>query len=182
VRVLVNNAGLARLLPVAQSSVDDSTSQIALNVTALARLTQAALPAFLARNDGAIVNIASVLAVHALPVSAVYSGTKGFVLNYTLGLQQEVAGTGVKAHLVLPGSTATEIWDGSGVPLASLNQDAVMTTENLVDAALAGFDQGEAVTWPSLADATLWEKFDTARSTLFAATQVGQPAPRYKLA
>jgi short-subunit dehydrogenase len=88
----------------------------------------------------------------------------------------------VKAHLVLPGSTATEIWDGSGVPLASLNQDAVMTTENLVDAALAGFDQGEAVTWPSLADATLWEKFDTARSTLFAATQVGQPAPRYKLA
>lgn len=182
VRVLVNNAGLARLLPVAQSSVEDSMSQIALNVTALTRLTQAALPAFLARNDGAIVNIASVLAVHALPVSAVYSGTKGFVLNYTLGLQQEVAGTGVKVHLVLPASTATEIWDGSGVPLASLNQDAVMTTENLVDAALAGFDQGEAVTWPSLADATLWEKFDTARSTLFAATQVGQPAPRYNLA
>ena len=178
IRVLVNNAGIARLSPVAETSVNDSLSQIALNITALTRLTHAVLPAFKERNEGVIINIASVLAVHALPVSSVYSGTKAFVLNFSRGLQQELAGTGVRVQVVLPAVTATDLWDISGVPLATLPQAAVMSAQNLVDAALAGFDQGEPVTWPSMADAGLWERFDTARSALFAATQTGQPAPR----
>lgn len=182
VRVLVNNAGLARLKPLGQSPLQDSLAQIALNITSLTRLTHAVLPSFLKRNDGAIINIASVLSIHALPVSAVYSGTKGFVMNFTRGLQDELANTGVKVQLVNPATTATEIWDNSGIPLAALNQDTVMTTENLVDAALAGFDKGEKVTWPSVADATLWDKYDEARSTLFAASQTGKPAPRYNVA
>ncbi|MFZ6767950.1 SDR family NAD(P)-dependent oxidoreductase [Undibacterium sp. Di26W] len=182
VRVLVNNAGIARLGPAAQTSADDAQSQIALNITALTRLTQAALPAFVARNQGLIINIASALAVHSLPISAIYSGTKAFVLQYSRGLQQELAETGVKVQLVLPASTATELWDLSGVPLAALNKNTLMTTEHMVDAALAGLDQGETVTWPSVADATLWEKYDAARSELFANTQAGTPAPRYKIA
>jgi short-subunit dehydrogenase len=182
VRILVNNAGLSRLRPIAQSPVQDSLSQIALNITSLTRLTHAVLPAFLSRNDGVIINIASVLALHTLPISSVYSGTKGFVLNFSRGLQQELAGTGVKVQVVLPASTATEIWDASGVPLSALKKDTVMTTQNLVDAALAGFDNGETVTLPSVADASLWDKYDAARSTLFAATQTGKPAPRYSAA
>lgn len=180
-RVLVNNAGVARLGPAAQTPANDAKSQIALNITALTRLSQAVLPAFVARNQGVIINIASVLAIHSLPISAVYSGTKAFVLQYSRGLQQELAGTGVKVQLVLPASTATELWDASGVPLSALNKASVMTTENMVDAALAGFDQGEAVTWPSVADASLWEKYEAARSELFANTQVGTPAARYQI-
>ncbi|MOA46075.1 hypothetical protein D3C78_1685420 [compost metagenome] len=53
-----------------------------------------------------------------------------------------------------------------------------MSAEHLVDAALAGFDQGESVTLPSMADTALWERYDTARAELFAAMQTGQPAPR----
>lgn len=181
VSVLVNNAGLARLRPLAQSSVGDSLSQVSLNITALTRLTQAVLPGLVSRNDGAIINIASVLAVHSLPISAVYSGTKAYVLAFTRGLQAELANTGVKVQVVLPASTATEIWSEgvSGVPLSALNQEAVMSAEALVDAALAGFDSGEAITWPSVADERLWSSYDAARSALFAATQVGVPAPRY---
>jgi short-subunit dehydrogenase len=63
-----------------------------------------------------------------------------------------------------------------------LDPDTVMTAENMVDAALAGFDQGEAITWPSVADTSLWDKYDAARSTLFAATQTGKPAARYNAA
>ena len=180
-RVLVNNAGVARLAPAAQMPANDVVSQIALNITALTRLTQAVVPAFVARKQGLIINIASALAVHSLPISAIYSGTKAFVLQYTRGLQQELAETGVKVQLVLPASTATEIWDLSGVPLAALNKETLMTTENMVDAALAGLDQGETITWPSVADATLWEKYEAARSALFAGTQAGTPAPRYKI-
>jgi short-subunit dehydrogenase len=179
VQMLVNNAGLARLQPLAQTPLGDSMKQISLNITALTRLTHAALPGFLARNDGIIINVASVLAVHSMAVSAVYSGTKAFVLAFSRGLQGELANTNVKLQVVLPASTATEIWDESGIPLSALQKEAVMTTENLVDAALAGLDKGEAITWPSVADETLWDKYDSARSALFAATQTGKPAPRY---
>jgi hypothetical protein len=182
IRVLVNNAGLGRLAPVGKAPLQDSLTQIALNITALTRLTHAVLPGLVARNEGVIINIASVMGIHALPISSVYSGSKAFVLNFSRGLQAETAETGVKVQVVLPASTATEIWDGSGVPLSALDPSTVMTTENLVDAALAGFDKGEAVTWPSVADETLWEKFDAARSELFAASQTGKPAPRYAVA
>jgi short-subunit dehydrogenase len=182
VRVLVNNAGLSRLGPIAKSPVQDSLAQIALNITSLTRLTHAVLPAFLSRNDGVIINIASVLAIHAMPVSSVYSGTKAFVLNFSRGLQNELAGTGVKVQVVLPASTATEIWDASGIPLSALDPDTVMSAEVLVDAALAGLDRGESITWPSVADLDLWEQYDAARSKLFAATQTGKPASRYRAA
>ena len=181
VQVLVNNAGIARLGTIAQRTADDALSQIALNITALTRLTQAVVPAFIQRNHGVIINVASVLAVHSMAISAVYSGTKAFVLQYSRGLQQELAETGVKVQLVLPASTATELWDLSGVPLAALNKATLMTTENMVDAALAGLDQGETITWPSVADASLWDKYDAARAELFANTQAGTPAPRYKI-
>ncbi|TAY87137.1 SDR family NAD(P)-dependent oxidoreductase [Rhizobium leguminosarum] len=180
ITLLVNNAGNSTLAPVAKTTEADAAAMIALNVTALTRLTHAVLPAFLSRNHGAIINVASVLSFHALPISAIYSGTKGYVMNFSRGLQQELAETNVRLQLVMPAATATELWDLSGVPLASLNQATVMTSENLVDAALAGFDKGEDITLPSVADASLWDKFDQARSTLFAATQTGEPAPRYR--
>jgi short-subunit dehydrogenase len=182
IRVLVNNAGLARLAPIGKAALPDSLAQIALNITALTRLTHAVLPGFVARNEGVIIYIASVLSLHTLPISSVYSGSKAFVLNFSRGLQAELAETAVKVQVVLPASTATEIWDASGVPLSALDPSTVMTTENLVDAALAGFDKGEAITWPSVADEKLWEKFDAARSELFAASQAGKPAPRYAVA
>ncbi|WP_394838605.1 SDR family oxidoreductase [Pendulispora rubella] len=181
VHIFVNNAGLARVSPLAKSATSDSTTQIALNIVAFTRLTRAILPVFLSRNAGVIVNLASALAVHSLPVSSVYSGTKAYVLNFSRGLQQEVAGTGVKVQIVLPATTATEIWDGAGVSPGAVPPDTVMTTENMVDAALAGLDQGETITWPSLADASLWEKYDAARTELFVATQTSKPAPRYKV-
>jgi short-subunit dehydrogenase len=112
--------------------------------------------------EGVIINIASALALHALPVSSVYSGTKGFMLNFSRGLQQELADTDNRIQVVPPAATATDLWDASGVPLA----------------ALAGFDQGETVTLPSMADIGLWERYDTARSALFAAIQTGKPAAR----
>jgi uncharacterized protein len=178
IRMLVNNAGIARLSTVAETPVNDSLAQIALNITAVTRLTQAVLPAFKGRNDGAIINIASALALHALPVSSVYSGTKAYVLNFSRGLQQELANTGVRVQVVLPAAIATDLWDDSGIPLAALAPDTVMRVEHLVDASLAAFDQGESVTLPSMADTGIWRRYDMARSELFTALQTATPAPR----
>ena len=178
ISVLVNNAGIARLAPIAGSPLHDSLSQISLNITALTRLTHAALPGMKSRNDGLIINIASALALHTLPFSSVYSGTKAFVLAFSRGLQQELADTAVKVQVVLPAATATEVWDNSGVPLSALAPESVMQTDAMVDAALRALDQGEDLTMPSLADADAFERFDAARIALFNTAQTGKVAPR----
>ncbi|MEJ1968555.1 MAG: SDR family NAD(P)-dependent oxidoreductase [Rhizomicrobium sp.] len=161
-------------------AAEDIASTIALNITALTRLTHAVLPVFLARNAGAIINVSSVMALHSLSVTSLYSGTKGYVLNFSRGLQAELAGTGVKLQVVLPAGTATEFYDQAGIPLSAFDPAVVMTAENMVDAALAGFDRGEAVTLPSVHDKDLWDTYDVARGALFGATQNGTPAPRYR--
>lgn len=180
ISVLVNNAGTAHMAPFISGSAGLHQADIALNITSLTRLSLAALGQFQARDGGTLINIASVLALHARAGSAVYSGTKAYVLNFTRGLQEEFAGTHVRIQAVLPAATATEIWGISGVPVDSLPADSVMTAEHMVDASLAGLDQGEAVTIPPLHDVTLWETYEAARLEIFAAARTGQPAPRYQ--
>ena len=179
ITMLVNNAGVSTLGAVVDSPREGIAAMDRVNVTALAQLTYAVLPQFKLRNRGTIINIGSVLSFHILPVSTIYSATKGYVMNFTRGLQQELAGTGITVQLVLPASTATEIWELSGVPLAQLDQATIMRAEDCVDAALAGLDQGELVTLPSVEDQALWERFDAARLALFAGAMHGKPASRY---
>lgn len=179
IAMLVNNAGNGKLSGTVGMSDADSASTIALNVVAPTRLARAVLPAFLERDAGTIVNIASVMALQALPITTLYSSTKSYLLMFSRGLQAELAGTGVRVQAVLPAGTATEFYDQSGIPLSAFDPAAVMTAEDLVDAALAGLDRGEPVTLPSVHDEDLWTAYDDARNALFAATQTGIPAPRY---
>ncbi|MDR6632636.1 short-subunit dehydrogenase [Phyllobacterium sp. 1468] len=179
ITLLVNNAGtstLGSLTAVKQSEVDAMTG---LNIGALVRLSLAALRKFNEKDSGTIINIGSVLGFHTLPISSIYSGTKGFVNNFTRGLQDEVAGTNVKVQLVLPAATATDIWELSGVPLSALDPTSVMEAEQMVDAALAGLDQGETITLPSVEDVQLFADYDAARLKLLEASQNGKSASRY---
>ena len=179
ITLLVNNAGTATLGASTGATAAAQDTMIALNITALTRLTLAVFPKFLERNNGAIVNVSSVLSLHTLPVSGIYSGTKGYVLSFTRGLQQEVGDRNVKIQLVLPAATRTEIWDVGGFSLDNLDPATVMSAEDLVDAALAGLDRGEDITLPSVEDKSLWDKYDGARLTLFQASQNGKAASRY---
>jgi short-subunit dehydrogenase len=180
ITLLVNNAGTATLAAAVDATRDELDAMNDVNVVALARLTLAVLPRFKAKDQGTIVNIGSVLGFHYLPVSSIYSGTKGYVMNFTRGLQQELAGTNVRVQLVTPASTATEIWELAGIPVSALNPSSVMKVEDCVDAALAGLDLGEAVTMPSVEDAAaLLAAYDTARVALLSASQTGKPASRY---
>lgn len=181
ITMLVNNAGIATLAPLVNTDKANVNAMNDINVTALTELCYAALPQFKTRNKGTIINIGSVLSFHALPISSVYSGTKAYVMNFTRGLQSEVEGTNVFVQLVLPASTATELWDLAGIPLENLNQSTLMSAEDCVDAALAGLDQKELITLPSVEYKELWQAYDEARKKLFAATQSGQPASRYQL-
>ncbi|ANR77919.1 SDR family oxidoreductase [Kosakonia sacchari] len=179
ISLLVNNAGAANLAPILSSSADQHEAINTLNTTALMRLTLAVLPRFVENDQGTIINIASVVAFHARAGSAVYSATKAWVLNFTRGLQEEFAGSNVRIQAVLPAATATEIWGHSGITLDALPEGSVMTSEDLVDAALAGLDQGELVTIPPVEDLQLWDNWEAARLALFSASRNGKPAARY---
>lgn len=182
INLLVNNAGMGPISSTADLSDEAAAQTLALNVTALMRLTRAALPAMRARKSGAIINVGSVMAFHAMPATSLYSATKAFVLTYSRAIQQEVQADGIQVQAVLPAGTVTEFYEAAGVPIANFDQSVFMTAENLVDAALAGLDRGEEVTLPSVHDLELWNTYDTARQNLFGGTQNGKPAPRYKAA
>jgi len=179
ISLLVNNAGTATLGKVADSEPDDLAAMVNVNIVALTRLSTAVLAGFKQRDRGAIMNIGSVLGLHSLPISSIYSGTKGYVLNFTRGLQEEVAGTGVRVHLVLPAAIATDLWEVSGVSLSHLDPSTVMSAEDAVDAILAGFDSGESITLPSAENPDLFLSYDNARIAVLAASQTSVPASRY---
>src|SRR5580693_8448526 len=160
ITALVNNAGLGSAGKLLDSNIDDLESMIYLNVTALTRLALAALPGFVARKNGLLINIASVVALAPDLLNGTYSGTKAYVVNFTQALQKEVEGTGITIQAVLPGATATPFWEKSGVPVQYLPNEIVMTSEDMVDASLAGLDQHEVITIPALPDIDDWQKFE----------------------
>lgn len=176
---LINNAGTAQMAPFLAGDVARHQAINTLNTTALMRLTYAILPRLAENNRGTLVNIASVLALHVRAGSALYSATKAWVLSFTRGLQEEFAESNLRIQAVLPAATATEIWSHSGVTVNDLPEGSVMTTEDMVDASLAGLDQGELITIPPMHDAGLWDRYETARLELFNSARTGIPAPRY---
>ncbi|HTP34436.1 MAG TPA: SDR family oxidoreductase [Candidatus Acidoferrales bacterium] len=179
VTLLVNNAGLGATAPLVNSDVADMSRMIALNVEALTRLTYAVVPALVKRGAGAIVNIGSVVAVAPERLNGVYGGTKAYVLAFSQSLRHELANTGVQVQVVLPGATRTNFWDAAGRPVEDLPQEIVMSAEDMVDAALAGLDQGEFVTIPALPDAGQWESYEAARQALMPNLSRAEPAGRY---
>lgn len=181
VTMLINNAGVGASAPLLQSDPDAMRSMIALNVDALTRLTYAAVPSFVRRGSGTIVNIASVVAVAPEILNGVYGGTKAYVLAFSQSLRHELKDTGVTVQVVLPGATATDFWDVAGTPLSALPEQIVMRADDMVDAALAGLAQGEFATVPALADLGQWTAFETARLAMTGTLSSQTPAERYRL-
>jgi uncharacterized protein len=179
ITMLVNNAGLGAVRPLLDTDVDEMDELIALNVTALTRLTYAAAPAFVARGRGTSINIASIVGISPETLNGVYGATKAYVIALSHSLQHELADKGIRIQAVLPAGTATDFWDKTGRPYQNLPDGTVMSAEDMVDAALVGLDQGELVTLPSLHDGDEWTRFEAARRAMSERFFNSVPAPRY---
>lgn len=182
ITMLVNNAGIGTAGPLLASDVDKMDEMISLNVGALTRLTYAAVPGFVARGSGAIINIASIVGIAPELLNGVYGGTKAFVLAFSQSLHKELADKNVRIQAVAPGAIATDFWDIAGMPISNLPSTMVMKTDEMVDAALAGLDQGELVTIPSLPDVGDWQAYENARQKLMPNLSLSAAAPRYRQA
>jgi short-subunit dehydrogenase len=181
ITLLVNNAGVASAAPLAASDSDQMSAMIALNVTALTRLTQAVVAGFIARRAGAIINIASIVALAPELLNGVYSASKAFVLAFSQSLHHELKDKGIRVQAVLPGATRTPLWTLSGVDIDTILPGNVMTAEDMVDASLVGFDQGEFATIPALPNFADWNAFEAARQALAPNLSKSKPAERYGL-
>jgi short-subunit dehydrogenase len=179
ITALVNNAGTASVAKLVDAKIDDLEAMISLNISALTRLTFAALPGFVARSNGLIINIASIVALAPELLNGTYSGSKAYVVNFTQSLKNELEGKGVTVQAVLPGATATPLWEKAGRPVEHLPSEIVMTAEDMVDASLAGLDQHEVITIPSLPDIADWERYEAARKGLGPNLSRRKPAARY---
>ena len=181
ISLLVNNAGFGAATPLLDSDVARMEEMIAINVTALTRLTYAAAPAFVARGGGTIINISSIVALAPEVLNGVYGASKAYVLALTQSLQHELGARGLRVQAVLPGATATEFWNIPGVGgHANLPKEIVMSAEEMVDAALAGLDAGEIVTIPALQDGGEWLAYEAARRAMAQPLGGSAPAPRYR--
>lgn len=181
ISLLINNAGVATPGTLSEADLDRLEAMIVLNVVAVSRLAAVAAKAFSERAGGAIINIASVLALAPELSGAGYAGSKAYVLNLTQKLALEVGAAGVQVQAVLPGATHTEIWERAGTDISQFPPGMVMGVEEMVDAALAGFDRGELITIPSLPDPADWEAFNAARLALGPNLSKDRAAARYKV-
>lgn len=182
ITLLVNNAGVGATAPLLSADVGKMQDMIELNITALTRLTYAVVRGFVTRGGGAIINIASIGAIAPEVLNGVYGGSKAFVLAFSQSLKHELADKNIRVQVVVPGATATEFWGIAGTPVEHLPTEIVMSAEDMVDAALAGFDQGEFVTIPALADASLLDNYEKARQALMPNLSRSTPAARYQVA
>lgn len=134
--LLINNAGFNARGKLWEADVAGMEQVITVHCAATMRLTRAALPAMMARGEGAIINVSSVAGFIASPGSVNYAASKAYIIRFTEGLALELRHTGVKVQALCPGYTRTEFHsrqgiDPSHVPASMWMQPGEVAVESL---------------------------------------------------
>ncbi len=180
--MLVNNAGVAHYMPLAELSAGQARELVKVKVLAPAMLSRAAVSGMIERGAGAIVNVAGMIAFSGpapssvMPRRAVYGGTLANSVAFSQLLHAELEGTGVKVHVVCPGVVATEFHTSQGMDLSAVPR---MSAEDLVTGALRGLEIGEVVSAPGVEEYALLQNIFDADLAAFGA-QSPQLASRYR--
>ncbi len=146
VHLLVNNAGFGHKQPFLENSVEDEQRMLDVLVTAVLRLTHAALGAMVARGDGQIVNVSSIAGY--LP-RGTYSAAKAYVTSLSRWADATYRDRGVRVMALLPGFTKTEFHARMDVSRRSAPSWMWLDAARLVRDALADLDAGRPVSIPS---------------------------------
>lgn len=141
--LLVNNSGFGAYGAFPEPNLAHQLEMIDVNVRAVVELTGLLLPC-LKERGGVIVTVASTAAFQPTPYLAAYGATKAFVLHWSLALNEELRGTGVRALAVCPGPTSTEFFRRAGLKQGSVADSLGQTTDEVVRESLAALAKGKA--------------------------------------
>ena len=144
--LLVNNAGYGLKFRFVENSADDEEGMLNVLVTAVMRLSHAAIVAMSARGSGGIINVSSVAAF--LP-RGTYSAAKAYVNSFTEWAHNEYAPAGVQVMALCPGFTRTEFHGRMGVDQSSAPDWMWLDVNDLVATALKDYAKGKAFSIPS---------------------------------
>jgi short-subunit dehydrogenase len=181
--LVVNNAGFGGYRPFVTLDPKIADQLIDVHVRAMTQLTRRAVEAFVGRGQGAVINVASLLAlsgtlpVNPMPARVVYGAAKSYMLTFTQLLAGELSGTGVRVQVCLPGVVATEFHTVQGMDLSHLPR---MSAADVVKASLAALAKNEVVCVPTLEDGSLVDKVGEAQRAVFGASRGAELAPRYR--
>ena len=180
--LLVNNAGFGGYKPFVEVEPEVIDDLVQIHVLTVARLTRAALPAMVKRKKGGVINVASLLALSGtlpsqpLPFRATYAGAKAFITTFTQTLAGELAGTGVRVEVCLPGIVDTEFHTAQGMN----KLPGGMAAPDVVTASLAALERGEVVCVPGLDDPSLVDRLGEAQRAVMSSANRPALAARYK--
>ena len=122
VDLLINNAGYGRWGEFTEIDMEDYENMIQLNVTSLTELSYLYAKKMAENGAGGIINIASTAALYPIPYSAVYAGTKAYVLSLSEALNFEYSRKGIKVMAVCPGATESKFVERATENSARLKQ------------------------------------------------------------
>ena len=143
--MLVNNAGFGLNQRFVGGDIDAEQSLIDVMVTAVMRLTHAAVPGMVARGHGAVINVSSIASF--LPFGT-YSAAKSWMTFFTEGLATELEGTGVRAVVACPGFVRTEFHERAGVDIDRSSDTWWLETDTVVQQALEDLRRGRVISIP----------------------------------
>jgi uncharacterized protein len=145
VDLLVNNAGFDLKRPFLANDVEAEQAKLDVLVTAVMRLSHAALGAMVGRGSGGVINVASVAAF--LP-RGTYSAAKSWVVSFGEWAAREYRPQGVTITTLCPGFTRTEMHERMGVSRDSAPAFLWGDADDVVAQALADFDKGKVLSVP----------------------------------
>jgi len=141
--LLINNSGFGGYGKFPEPDTAHQLGMIDVNMRAVIELTSCLLPTLRDRG-GAVITIASTAAFQPTAWMSVYGATKAFVLHWSLALDQELRGTGVRALAVCPGPTSTEFFRRAGLQEGSVADSLGMTSEDVVEMSLKALVAGKS--------------------------------------
>lgn len=124
ISILINNAGAGMSGLFQNSSLENHTKLIYLNVVAPTQLCQLFIPILQQHSQSYILNIASTAAYQAIPYLAVYASSKAYILKLSRGLSKELINKGTSVTCISPGPTDTDWAKTASVPAKALKMAA----------------------------------------------------------
>jgi short-subunit dehydrogenase len=150
VDALVNNVGVGTYGPFHETDVEAELTQLRLNVELPVHLARLYLPGMVERDDGVVLNVASLAAFQPGPKMAGYYASKAYLVSFSEALAQEHRGTGVDVTALCPGPVETEFQERAEMTDSRLGSTFTHSAEEVAGAGYRGAMAGDPVVLPGV--------------------------------